>query len=435
MATMTMIQAIRSAMDVMLGRDDNVVVFGEDVGFFGGVFRCTDGLQAKYGTSRVFDTPIAEGGIVGVAIGMGAYGLRPVAEIQFADYFYPAYDQIVSEAARLRYRSAGDFTAPITDPHAVRRRHLRRADAQPEPGGAVHARVRPAHRDAVQPVRRQGPAHRVDRMRRPGDLPRAQAHLQRPVRRASRQAGRAVDGHPLAEVPEGHYTVPLESAAVVRPGTALTVLTYGTMVWVSEAAAHETGIDAEIIDLRSLWPLDLDAIVASVKKTGRCVIVHEATRTSGFGAELAALVQEHCFFHLEAPIERVTGWDTPYPHAQEWAYFPGPDRVGAAFRRVLEVMAASVGCPRIAAAAVSAADVGEPRTSVHVVQGAGHRRRHRRSRGRRVVRAAGRYDQGGSDRRRPDDGQGDRRGAVADFGPRGLARREGRRQARRGQPN
>ena len=152
MAAMTMIQAIRSAMDVMLGRDDNVVVFGEDVGYFGGVFRCTDGLQAKYGTSRVFDTPIAEGGIVGAAIGMGAYGLRPVVEIQFADYIYPAYDQIVSEAARLRYRSAGDFTAPHHHPHALRRRHLRRPDAQPEPRGAVHPRLRPEHGDAVQPA-------------------------------------------------------------------------------------------------------------------------------------------------------------------------------------------------------------------------------------------------------------------------------------------
>jgi hypothetical protein len=139
----------------------------------------------------------------------------------------------------------------------------------------------------------------------------------------------------MSEVPEGHYTVPLESAAVVRPGDDLTVLTYGTMVYVAEAAARETGIDAEIIDLRSLWPLDLPTLVASVKKTGRCVVLHEATRTSGFGAELTALVQEHCFFHLEAPIERVTGWDTPYPHALEWAYFPGPQRVGEAFRKVM----------------------------------------------------------------------------------------------------
>jgi 2-oxoisovalerate dehydrogenase E1 component beta subunit len=142
--------------------------------------------------------------------------------------------------------------------------------------------------------------------------------------------------HPMGEVPEGYYKVPLDKAAVFRPGSDLTVITYGTMVWVSEAAARETGIDAEIIDLRSLWPLDLETVVNSVKKTGRCVVVHEATRTSGFGAELAALIQEHCFYQLEAPIERVTGWDTPYPHAQEWAYFPGPDRVGAAMKRAME---------------------------------------------------------------------------------------------------
>jgi len=140
----------------------------------------------------------------------------------------------------------------------------------------------------------------------------------------------------MGEVPEGYYTVPLDSAKVHREGRDLTVLAYGTMVFVSEAAAQETGVDAEIIDLRTLWPLDLDAVIASVKKTGRCVIVHEATKTSGFGAELSALVQEHCFYHLEAPIERVAGWDTPYPHAEEWYYFPGPGRVAAAYRRVME---------------------------------------------------------------------------------------------------
>jgi 2-oxoisovalerate dehydrogenase E1 component beta subunit len=142
--------------------------------------------------------------------------------------------------------------------------------------------------------------------------------------------------HPLGNVPEGYYTVPLDSASIYKPGQALTVIAYGTMVYVAEAAARESGVDAEIIDLRSLWPLDLDTLVRSVKKTGRCVIIHEATRTNGLGAELSALVQEHCFYHLEAPIERVTGWDTPYPHAQEWSYFPGPGRLAAAFKRVME---------------------------------------------------------------------------------------------------
>ena len=337
MAAMTMIQAIRSALDVMLERDPNVVVFGEDVGYFGGVFRCTEGLQAKYGTSRVFDSPIAEGGIVGAAIGMGAYGLRPVAEIQFADYMYPGYDQIVSGAARIRYRSAGDFTAPIT---------IRMPCGGGIYGGQTHSQSPEALFTHVCGLRTVMPSNPHDAKglliasiecddpviflepKRIYNGP-FDGHHERPLVSWS--------GHPLAEVPDGHYTVPLESAAVVRTGTALTVLAYGTMVWVAEAAVRETGIDGEIIDLRSLWPLDLDTIVASVKKTGRCVIVHEATRSSGFGAELAALVQEHCFFHLEAPIERVTGWDTPYPHAQEWAYFPGPDRVGKALLRTLEV--------------------------------------------------------------------------------------------------
>ena len=337
MATMTMVQAIRSALDVMLERDPDVVVFGEDVGYFGGVFRCTDGLQAKYGTSRVFDSPIAEGGIVGAAIGMGAYGLRPVAEIQFADYMYPGYDQIVSGAARLRYRSAGDFTAPIT---------IRMPCGGGIYGGQTHSQspealfthvcglrtVMPSNpHDAkgllIASIESDDPVIFLEPKRiytGPFD-----GHHERPLVSWS--------GHPLAEVPEPHYTVPLESAAIIREGGAITVLAYGTMVWVAQAAVNETGVDGEIIDLRSLWPLDLDTIVASVKKTGRCVIVHEATRSSGFGAELAALVQEHCFFHLEAPIERVTGWDTPYPHAQEWAYFPGPDRVGKALLRTMEI--------------------------------------------------------------------------------------------------
>ncbi|MCC6193695.1 MAG: alpha-ketoacid dehydrogenase subunit beta [Burkholderiales bacterium] len=336
MATMTMVQAIRSALDVMLADDPNVVVFGEDVGYFGGVFRCTDGLQAKFGASRVFDAPIAEGGIIGAAIGMGAYGLRPVAEIQFADYMYPGYDQLVSGAARLRYRSAGDFTAPIT---------VRMPCGGGIYGGQTHSQSPEALFTHVCGLRTVMPSNPYDAK----GLLIASIECDDPVifLEPKRIYNGPFDGHhdrpivpwtgnPLAEVPENHYVVPLESAKLFRPGTSLTVLTYGTMVWVTDAAARETGIDAEIIDLRSLWPLDLDTIVTSVRKTGRCVIVHEATRTSGFGAELAALVQEHCFYHLEAPIERVTGWDTPYPHAQEWAYFPGPERVGKALRRVAE---------------------------------------------------------------------------------------------------
>ncbi len=333
---MSMIQALRSAMDVMLARDADVVVYGQDVGYFGGVFRCTDGLQKKYGKTRVFDAPISESGIVGTAIGMAAYGLRPVVEVQFADYAYPAYDQIVSEAARLRYRSAGDFTAPLT---------IRMPCGGGIYGGQTHSQSPEALYTHVSGLRTVMPSNPYDAkgllissienddpviFLEPKRLYNGpfDGHHDRPAT--------AWTGHALADVPEDYYTVPLDSASVFRAGRTVTVLAYGTMVYVCEAAAAESGVDAEIIDLRSLWPLDLQTIVTSVRKTGRCVVVHEATRTSGFGAELVALVQEHCFYHLEAPIERVAGWDTPYPHAQEWAYFPGPARVAAALRRCTE---------------------------------------------------------------------------------------------------
>ena len=334
---LTMIQAIRSALDVMLERDDNVVVFGEDVGYFGGVFRCTEGLQAKYGASRVFDAPISENGIAGAAVGMGAYGLRPVAEIQFADYVYPAIDQIVSEAARLRYRSVGQFTAPLV---------FRMPCGGGIYGGQTHSQSPEAMFTQVCGLRTLMPSNPYDAkglliaaiesddpviFLEPKRLYNGpfDGHHDRPVTPWS--------GHPASAVPDGYYRVELERAAVIRPGNQVTVLTYGTTVWVALAAAAETGIDAEVIDIRSLWPLDLQTLTDSVNKTGRCVVVHEATRTCGYGAELVSLMQEHCFHRLEAPIERVTGWDTPYPHAQEWDYFPGPSRIGAALRRVMEV--------------------------------------------------------------------------------------------------
>ncbi|MGX5804621.1 alpha-ketoacid dehydrogenase subunit beta [Bradyrhizobium sp. Arg314] len=332
----TMIEAIRDALDVSMGRDDRVIVYGEDVGFFGGVFRATQGLQAKYGRSRCFDAPINESGIVGSAIGMAAYGLKPCVEIQFADYMYPAYDQLTQEAARLRYRSNGDFTCPIV---------VRMPTGGGIFGGQTHSQSPEALFTHVSGLKTVVPSNPHDAkglliaaiedpdpviFLEPKRLYNGpfDGHHDRPVTPWSK--------HELGEVADGHYTIPLGKAAIRRSGSAVTVLAYGTMVYVAQAAAKETGIDAEIIDLRTLLPLDLDAIVASVKKTGRCVVVHEATLTSGFGAELVSLVQENCFYHLEAPVARVAGWDTPYPHAQEWDYFPGPARVGRALVETLE---------------------------------------------------------------------------------------------------
>ena len=339
MPTMNMIQALNSAMDVMMARDPNVVVFGEDAGYFGGVFRVTDGLQQKYGLARCFDTPIAEGGIVAAAIGMGANGLRPVVEIQFADYIYPAYDQLVSEASRLRYRSAGEFWAPIT---------VRSPYGGGIFGGQTHSQSPETIFTHVPGIKTVIPSTPYDAK---GLLSSAiedndpvvflepkriyngpfDGHHDRPLQTWAK--------HPASDVPEGYYTVPLGKAAIRRSGKDVTVLAYGTMVHVCLAAVEESGVDADVIDLRSLVPLDLETIARSVEKTGRCVIVHEAPRTSGYAGELIAVIQERCFFHLQAPIERVTGWDTPYPHAFEWDYFVTPQRVVHALHRVLEVPA------------------------------------------------------------------------------------------------
>ncbi|MEP9401653.1 alpha-ketoacid dehydrogenase subunit beta [Sphingomonas sp. VNH70] len=333
---MNMIQAINSAMDVMMARDAGVVVMGEDVGYFGGVFRATAGLQSKYGKTRVFDTPITECGIIGVAVGMGAYGLRPVPEIQFADYIYPALDQLVSEAARLRYRSGGEFTAPIT---------VRSPFGGGIFGGQTHSQSPEGIFTHVSGIKTVIPSTPYDAK---GLLIAAiedndpvlffepkriyngpfDGNWDRPAQNWSKHAG--------GDVPEDYYRIELGKAKVVREGQDLTILTYGTMVHVAQATVEAAGVDAEILDLRTLVPLDIDAIEASVRKTGRCMIVHEATRTGGFGAELSALVQERCFHHLEAPIERVTGFDTPYPHSLEWAYFPGPVRIGQALKKIMQ---------------------------------------------------------------------------------------------------
>ncbi|MGI9205771.1 MAG: alpha-ketoacid dehydrogenase subunit beta [Woeseiaceae bacterium] len=336
MPQMNMIEAIRSGLDVVMARDANAVILGEDVGYFGGVFRCTDGLQRKYGEHRVIDAPIAEGGIIGTAIGMGVNGLRPVAEIQFADYIYPGFDQVVSELGRLRYRSGGDFFSPVT---------IRTPCGGGIRGGQTHSQSPEAIFTHISGIKTVMPSNPYDAK----GLLISSIESDDPVIffEPKRIYNGPFDGdpdkpavpwtsHPKGEVPDGYYTVPLGSADIVETGNELTIITYGTLVHIAQAAAALVGVNAEIIDVRTLAPLDAKTLTESVKKTGRCLIAHEATRYTGFGAELTATVQEECFYHLEAPIERVAGWDTPYPHAFEWQYFPGQKRIAAGIRKVME---------------------------------------------------------------------------------------------------
>ena len=332
---MNMIEAINSALDCMLEKDDDVILLGEDIGYFGGVFRCTAGLQEKYGKTRVFDTPISECGIIGVAVGMGAYGLRPVPEIQFADYIYPGLDQLISEAARLRYRSAGEFIAPMT---------VRSPFGGGIFGGQTHSQSPEAIFTHVSGLKTVIPATPYDAKgllisciedNDPTIFFEPKRIYNGPFDGFYDRPAKNWKGREDAQVPEGYYKIPLGKARTVTQGEQLTILAYGTMVHVAEAVCAEKGVEAEILDLRTLVPLDIEAIVTSVERTGRCLIVHEATRTSGFGAELSALVTERCFYHLEAPVERVTGFDTPYPHSLEWAYFPGPVRIGEAIDKIL----------------------------------------------------------------------------------------------------
>ena len=334
MPAMSMTQAINSALDCTMGNDPSVLVMGQDVGYFGGVFRCTEGLFEKYGAHRALDTPIAEGGMVAAAIGMGVNGLRPVVEMQFADYIYPAIDQIISELARLRHRSGGEFWAPVT---------IRAPSGGGIRGGQTHSQSPEGIFTHVCGLKTVIPSTPYDAKGLlisaiEDDDPVIFFEPKRIYNGPFYGHGDSLswDEHPGGEVPAEHYRIPLGQAATVCAGETVTVLAYGNMVHIAQAAVEASGLDVELIDLRTLLPLDLDAIAKSVQKTGRCVVVHEATRTSGYGAELIAEIQETCFWHLKAPIERITGWDTPYPHAFEWEYFPNQQRIIQALQRVLE---------------------------------------------------------------------------------------------------
>jgi len=311
---MNLVQAIHSGLRCAMQDDASVLLLGEDIGRLGGVFRVTQGLAGEFGTDRVLDTPLSETGILGTAIGMALHGLRPVAEIQFADFIYPGFDQLVSEAAKYRYRTAGEFHVPMV---------VRTPCGGGIRGGQYHSQSPEAlfiHTPGLKVVCPSNP-HDAK-----GLLIEAIRDEDPVIFFESKRVYRAVK----MDVPDTLYTLPLGVAKVVRPGDDVTCVAWGAMLYEALAAAEEAaeqGVDVEVIDLRTLWPLDIDALVSSVEKTGRIVIVHEAPRTCGFGAELLSLVTERAFLHLEAPPVRVTGWDTPFPLTHEREYLPLAHRI------------------------------------------------------------------------------------------------------------
>jgi len=311
---LNMVQAINDALRISMQQDSRVIILGEDVGKVGGVFRVTAGLQAEFGEERVIDTPLSENGIVGTAIGMALNGLIPVAEIQFADFIFPAYDQIINELAKYRYRSGGDHTTKLI---------IRTPVGGGIRGGHYHSQHPEAAFVQVPGLKVVCPSNPYDAK---GLLLAALEDPDPIIFMEPKRVYRAAKG----EVPEAAYTVPLESARIVREGRDVTVLAYGAMLYEALDAsqrAFEQGVDCEVIDLRTLWPVDIDMIVQSVKKTGRLVVVHEAPKTGGFAGELISLVVERAFYYLEAPPARVTGFDTPFPFTLEMEYLPLSHRI------------------------------------------------------------------------------------------------------------
>ncbi len=321
MSQMNLLQAINNALDIAMSKDDKVVCFGEDVGFFGGVFRATSHLQEKYGRGRCFNTPLVEQGIIGFANGLAAQGHKPIAEIQFSDYIFPAFDQIVNETAKFRYRSGNEFNVgglTIRTPYGGGIK-----------GGHYHSQSPEAyfaHTPGLKIV-----------------VPRNPQQAKGLLLAAIRDDNPVIFFEPkrmyrasVGEVPEGDYELPIGKADVVREGSDITLLAWGAqMEVISQAAelADSEGIDCEVIDLRSILPWDVDTIVKSVQKTGRLIVSHEAPVTNGFGAEIAATVQEHAFLSLESPILRVCGLDTPYPLSHETEYMPDASKVFEAIKR------------------------------------------------------------------------------------------------------
>ncbi len=319
MTELTLVQAVNRGLAEAMRQDPDVLVLGEDVGVNGGVFRATEGLHKEFGDDRVIDTPLSETGIVGVAVGMALYGLKPVAEIQFLDFIYPAFDQIVSELAKMRYRSGGQFPC-----HVV----IRTPYGGGIKGGLYHSQSTEAYFCHTAGLKVAIPSTPADAK---GLLLTAIYDPDPVLFLEPKRIYRSVTG----EVPEGDHRVPFGEARVVREGTDVSLFAYGAMIPPAVDAATTLaadGISAEVIDLRTLVPLDERRVIASVEKTGRAVIVHEAARFCGFGAELGSLLAEKAFYSLKSPIARVTGYDTPFPYALEHLYLPNAEKIVRAAR-------------------------------------------------------------------------------------------------------
>lgn len=322
MPNLTLVQAVNDALHVAMRQSEDVLVLGEDVGLNGGVFRATEGLYEKFGSERVIDTPLAESGIVGMAVGMALYGLKPIPEIQFQDFIFPAFDQIVSEIAKFRYRSGGEYSCPLV---------IRTPYGGGIRGGGYHSQSGEAYFAHTPGIKVVIPSTSYDAK---GLLLAAIQDDDPVLFMEPKRMYRSLK----QEVPEGFYTIPLGQANVRQPGSDVTLIAYGAMIEVcleaAEAAATQN-ISCEVLDLRSIVPLDETAVLGSVKKTGRAVIVQEAPRTSGFAAELSALLAEEALEYLEAPVVRVTGFDTPFPYTLEHDYLPDSNRVLQAVDRVV----------------------------------------------------------------------------------------------------
>ncbi|MFQ3294667.1 MAG: pyruvate dehydrogenase E1 component beta subunit [Natrialbaceae archaeon] len=320
---LTLVQAVRDGLHGEMDRDDEVIVMGEDVGKNGGVFRATDGLYEEFGEDRVIDTPLAESGIVGTAVGMAAYGLKPVPEIQFLGFIYPAFDQIVSHVARLRTRSRGRFNAQMV----IRAPY----------GGGIRAPEH--HSESTEAFFVHQPGLKVVVPSTPSDAKGLLASAIRDPDPVMFLEPKLIYRAFREDVPNDSYDIPLGEAAIRREGSDISVYTWGAMSRPTIEAAEnlEGEIDVEVVDLRTLSPLDTDAIVESFEKTGRAAVVHEAPQTGGMGAEIAATIQEEALLYQEAPVERITGFDTPFPlYSLEDYYLPEPARIEDGIRNAME---------------------------------------------------------------------------------------------------